>query len=166
MENSDIGVRLFGGITISENRVTSAEVFFQQAQTALLDAEKDSSENIKLYNPDTHHAIVDRLRFQTEIQTALMRGQFVVYYQPIVSLASRTIVGKEALIRWEHPARGLLGPDEFLAAAEQGGFIEQIGEYMLEQVCAQHAWQDQGLVMGWVSVNISAIQFRSTGLPK
>jgi EAL domain-containing protein (putative c-di-GMP-specific phosphodiesterase class I)/GGDEF domain-containing protein len=167
MENSDIGVRLFGGITISENRVTSAEVFFQQAQTALLDAEKDSSENIKLYNPDTHHAIVDRLRFQTEIQTALMRGQFVVYYQPIVSLASRTIVGKEALIRWEHPARGLLGPDEFLAAAEQGGFIEQIGEYMLEQVCAQHrAWQDQGLVMGWVSVNISAIQFRSTGLPQ
>lgn len=167
IEDSDLHIRLFGGITISEHEAISAEAFFQQAQTALYDAEHNSSENIKLYNPDIHHAIVDRLRFQTEIRNALLREQFTVYYQPIIRLESRQIVGKEALIRWNHPVRGLLEPTEFLAAAEQGGFIEQIGEYMLEKVCRQHrTWQKQGLVLGWASVNISASHFRSPNFPQ
>lgn len=167
IDGSDLDIRLFGGLTIREHGTISAEAFFQQAQTALFEAEQNSSENIKLYNPEMHHAIVDRLRFQTEIRNALMREQFTVYYQPIIRLDSRQIVGKEALIRWKHPVRGLLEPGEFLTAAEQGGFIEQIGEYMLERVCEQHrAWQEQGHVMGWVSVNISANHFRSPDFPE
>ncbi len=167
IEGSDVEIRLFGGVTIGEHEALSAEAFFQQAQTALYDAEHDSVGTVKLYNPDIHHAIMDKLRFQTEIRNALLRRQFTVYYQPIIRLESRQIVGKEALIRWNHPVRGLLQPGEFLPAAEQGGFMEQIGEYMLEEVCRQHRlWQKQGLVMGRAAVNISASHFRSPNFPQ
>lgn len=165
-EANDLSVRIFGGISISEGEDLTADLFYQQAQAALYEAEHSSQEQLKLYNPDTHHAMVDRLRFQTEIHVALDRGQFVIFYQPIVDLSANAIVGKEALIRWEHPAKGLLAPDQFLQVAEQGGFIEEIGKYVLHRVCAQHEeWLKQGIEPGWVAVNISANHFRSPHFP-
>ena len=84
----------------------------------------------------------------------------------MVDLLSKSVVGKEALIRWNHPSRGLLAPGQFLPAAEQGGLVERIGEYMLHKVCAQHEeWLKAGLKPGWVSVNISALHFRSPHFP-
>lgn len=165
-DKEDLTIRLFGGISISEGDELTAESFYQQAQTALYEAERSINEQLKLYNPNTHHAMVDRIRFQTEIRSALEKEQFTVFYQPIVDLKTGAIVGKESLIRWIHPVRGLLMPNDFLEIAEQGGFIEEIGEYMLNKVCAQHkTWQDQGFEVGWVSVNISANHFRSTHFP-
>lgn len=158
----DLTIRLFGGISISEGDTLQAEVFYQQAQTALYEAERSINEQLKLYNPNTHHAMVDRLRFQTEIRSALEKERFVAFYQPIIDLKTGSIVGKEALIRWRHPTKGILAPGEFLDVAEQGGFIEEIGEYMLNQVCNQHKkWLADGIDSGWVSVNISAKHFRS-----
>lgn len=167
IDNRNLQLRLFGGITISElDTPTNAEDFYQQAQTALYEAERNLTEQLKLYNPNTHQAIMERLRFQTEIRTAFEQEQFTVFYQPIIELESRRIVGKEALIRWKHPVRGLLAPGEFLDAVEQGGFIEQLGEYMLEKVCVQHRqWHDQDMDLGWVAVNISANHFRSPHFP-
>lgn len=162
----NLNARLFGGISISENRDLRAEEFYQQAQAALYEAEHSSQEQLKLYNPNTHHAIVDRLRFQTEIRNALDKKQFTVFYQPIIDLETNSVVGKEALIRWKHPIRGLLIPSSFLEAAEQGGFIEELGQFMLEEVCDQHRkWQNEGRELGWVAVNISANHFRSPHFP-
>lgn len=167
LEKRDLSVRLYGGVTISEGEAVSAKAFFQQAQTALYDAEHYAGESTKLYNPNMHRTIVDRVRFQTEIRNALERRQFTAFYQPIIELDSGAVVGKEALIRWKHPVRGLLAPSNFLKTAEQGGFIEQIGEYMLDEVCKQHQeWQKQGRSTGWVAVNISASHFRSPGFPQ
>lgn len=161
-EEGDLSVRLCGGISISVEQDVGADLFYQQAQAALYEAEHGDAEALKLYNPSVHHALVERMRFQTEIRTGLEQGQFTVYYQPVVDLATQTIAGKEALIRWNHPTRGLLLPGQFLPAAEQGGLVEQIGEFMLEQVCAQHEeWLKAGCDPGWVSVNISAHHFRS-----
>ena len=167
MTEQKLQIRLFSGITISEpDESVNSEVFYQQARAALYEAERSLNEQLKLYNPTTHHLIMDRLRFQTEIRAAFELEQFTVFYQPIIDLKSRTIVGKEALIRWRHPVRGLLAPGEFLDAVEQGGFIEQIGEYMLETVCTQHReWLSQGMDLGWVAVNISANHFRSPHFP-
>ncbi len=165
-QSGDIHVNIFGGMSISEDANIQGDVFFQQAQTALYEAEHSSGEQLRLYNSATHSDMVNRLRFQTEIRTGLEKGQFSAYYQPIVDLQQNVVVGKEALIRWEHPTRGLLIPADFLQAAEQGGLIEEIGEYMLERVCRQHrSWLDAGLDLGWVAVNISANQFRSPDFP-
>lgn len=159
-------VRLCGGISISVDRNLSADLLYQQAQAALYEAEHSGDEPLKLYNPSVHHALVERMRFQTEIRTGLEQGQFTVYYQPVVDLQTGRIAGKEALIRWNHPTRGLLNPSQFLPAVEQGGLVEQIGEFMLDQVCAQHEqWVKAGFDPGWVSVNVSAHHFRSPHFP-
>jgi diguanylate cyclase (GGDEF)-like protein len=166
-DSNDLNVKVYGGISISEGDDLQADAFFQQAQTALYEAEHSSGEQLKLYNSNTHHALVDRLRFQTEIRNALDKHQLIAFYQPIVDLERNVVVGKEALIRWKHPVRGLLNPAHFLQAAEQGGFIEEIGEYMLHYVCAQHrSWLEQGVHLGWVAVNISANHFRSPHFPE
>ena len=165
-QSDDLNVHVFGGISISEDNGLRSDAFYQQAQTALYEAEHSTGDQLKLYNPNTHHALVDRLRFQAEIRAALDKGHFTTVYQPIVDLNRNIIVGKEALIRWKHPSRGLLTPEHFLQVAEQGGFIEEIGEYMLHQVCAQHQiWLEKGLDLGWVAVNISAHHFRSLHFP-
>ena len=165
-EPNDLNVNLLGGISISEDPELTADEFFHQAQTALYEAEHSAEDRLRLYNSDTHRAMVERLRFQSEIRTALDEGQFVPFYQPIVDLRTNVIVGKEALIRWDHPVRGLLPPSQFLQIAEQGGFIEEIGKYMLHRVCSQHqAWLAQGIDLGWVAVNISANHFRSKEFP-
>jgi diguanylate cyclase (GGDEF)-like protein len=165
-DESDMAVRLCGGISISVEQGLSADLFYQQAQAALYEAEHSGDEALKLYNPSVHHALVERMRFQSEIRTGLEQGQFTVYYQPVIDLKTQTVAGKEALIRWNHPTRGLLSPGQFLPAAEQGGLLEQIGEFMLDQVCAQHEqWLKAGFDPGWVSVNISANHFRSSHFP-
>lgn len=158
--------RIFGGISISERQGLDAELVYQQAQAALYEAERTSQEQLKLYNPNTHHAMVDRLRFQTEVHTAVIQEQFCVFYQPIIDLRTNTIIGKEALVRWRHPLRGLLTPGHFLEVAEENALIEDIGEFMLHEVCRQHQeWLTQGLQLGWVAINISPNHFRSPHFP-
>lgn len=165
-QSDDINVNIFGGMSINEDEDIRGDAFFQQAQTALYEAEHSNGEQLKLYNSTTHSDLVNRLRFQTEIRTGLDKEQFCAYYQPIVDLERNIIVGKEALIRWEHPTRGLLAPADFLQAAEQGGLTDEIGAYMLSHVCTQHQrWLNEGLDLGWVAVNISANQFRSPSFP-
>ena len=164
--SNSVSVHLYGGMSISEGDGLTAELFFQQAQTALYEAEHSVGDSLKLYNSDTHHAMVNRLRFQSEIRLGLDNKEFLAFYQPVVDLERNEIVGKEALIRWQHPERGLLAPADFLSAAEQGAYIEEIGEYMLHWVCSQHqAWLEAGLDMGWVAVNVSANHFRSPHFP-
>ncbi|NMB02179.1 MAG: EAL domain-containing protein [Firmicutes bacterium] len=160
--DDELTVRLFGGISISDDQEVNVNTFYQQAQTALYEAEHNSDEPLKLYSPTMHHTLLERLRFQTEIRSALEQDQFVVYYQPVVDLKNQCIAGKEALVRWKHPTRGILAPDQFLQAVEQGGFMEELSEFVLDQVCAQHEeWINQGFDPGWVAVNISANHFRS-----
>lgn len=166
-EGDELNVRLFGGISISDDKTLSVTAFYQQAQAALYEAEHTPDEPLKLYNPSIHHALLDKLSIQSEIRTAFEQEQFAVYYQPVVDLKTNTVSGKEALIRWNHPTRGLLTPGDFLQAIEQGGYIEELGEYVLHEVCVQHEkWSALGFNPGWVSVNISANHFRSPLFPR
>ena len=129
------------------------------------EAEHSAEDRLRLYNSDTHRAMVERLRFQSEIRTALTKASLSPSTSPLW-IWTNVIVGKEALIRWDHPVRGLLPPSQFLQIAEQGGFIEEIGKYMLHRACSQHqAWLAQGIDLGWVAVNISANHFRSKEFP-
>ena len=105
------------------------------------------------------------LALESELRLALVEDQFVLHYQSQYSLLERRVIGCEALIRWQHPARGLLFPAEFLDVAEKSGLIVAIGEWVLRKACAQAAeWRQAGLIDFPVAVNISAIQFRKPGL--
>jgi EAL domain-containing protein (putative c-di-GMP-specific phosphodiesterase class I) len=109
----------------------------------------------------------ERLQTEIELRRALSQGELRVYYQPIVSLADRSISGVEALARWQHPTRGLVSPLEFIPLAEDTGLIIPIGQWVLEQACQQvRVWRDQhpSLASLVVSVNLSARQFQRADL--
>ena len=96
-----------------------------------------------------------------DIRAALEKGQFNVYYQPIVSLEDGNILAAEALLRWEHPEKGMISPSLFLPIAEEIGLIGQIGDYVLRAACAQTmAWRDEGIHLSQIAVNVSTRQVR------
>jgi EAL domain-containing protein (putative c-di-GMP-specific phosphodiesterase class I) len=112
-----------------------------------------------------HTSAVELLHLEGELKHAVARKEWLVYYQPIVSITSGKPVGAEALIRWRHPQRGILAPHEFIQVAEDTGLILPIGEHVLRTACRQaKAWREAGYSKFWVSVNISARQFRDKDL--
>lgn len=112
-------------------------------------------------NADTR----ERLGLELDLRQALERGEFVLYYQPIVDLRGGRLLAVEALLRWQHPQHGMLGPDRFIAVAEQCGLIVEIGQWVLDEACRQAMlWQLAGLPRFVVSVNLSAVQFRRGSL--
>jgi EAL domain-containing protein (putative c-di-GMP-specific phosphodiesterase class I) len=109
--------------------------------------------------------VQDRVRLESELRQALKRGEFVVHYQPEVNTENGQIVGMEALVRWRHPERGLLYPDEFIPLAEETGLILPLGEWVLRTACAQNgAFQKAGLPPVRVGVNLSSRQFQDARL--
>jgi EAL domain-containing protein (putative c-di-GMP-specific phosphodiesterase class I) len=110
-----------------------------------------------------HSAIVARHELSAELSRSLGRGELVVFYQPIVALASRTITGVEALVRWRHPIRGLIGPDDFVHLAEETGSILPLGRWVLDEACRQAvAWSTSGQAAPdlMISVNLAAQQLQ------
>jgi EAL domain-containing protein (putative c-di-GMP-specific phosphodiesterase class I) len=108
---------------------------------------------------------LERLELESDLSRALERGEFLLYYQPKVEIATGLITGTEALLRWKHPVRGLVPPLEFISLAEETGLIVPIGEWVLATACAQNkVWQDLGLTRLGISVNLSARQFSDSML--
>src|SRR5437879_9982354 len=116
----------------------------------------------EVFDADMRASVMARLQLETDLRRALEREEFRNFYQPIVSLASGKIAGFEALLRWEHPTRGLLGPEEFIAVAEETGLIRELGWWNLREACRQISdWKanpdaDPDLI---ISVNLSVKQF-------
>ncbi len=102
---------------------------------------------------------------EADLRRALERSEFTLYYQPRLSLEDLRVEAVEALLRWRHPQRGFVAPDEFIPLAEQNGLIVDIGDWVLREACAQaRRWRDTG-APGWqVAVNVSGVQFRDGSL--
>jgi EAL domain-containing protein (putative c-di-GMP-specific phosphodiesterase class I) len=113
----------------------------------------------QFFTADVHERIRHRMELETSLRLALERDEFVLHYQPQVGLRTGSIVGVEALLRWRHPERGLVGPAQFIAFAEETGLIIDLGEWALREACKQNkAWQDAGLPPVPIAVNMSAKQ--------
>ncbi len=109
---------------------------------------------------ETNASALEGLSVEAELGRALERDEFRLHYQPKVDLRTGQVIGVEALIRWQHPERGMILPRHFISVAEETGLIVPIGDWVLHTACAQNrAWQDQGLARRRVAVNVSAVQF-------
>jgi diguanylate cyclase (GGDEF)-like protein len=158
------------GVALSGGDRDSASSLLRDADTAMYMAKERGRARIELFDPQSHGLVLDRIRIRSELHGALERGEFRVYYQPIVEVATGRVFGVEALLRWQHPERGLLHPGEFLTMAEESGLIVPIGAWVLEESCRQAAaWTHERRSDGFggdpisISVNLSPRQLVEPG---
>jgi PAS domain S-box/diguanylate cyclase (GGDEF) domain len=137
----------------------------KQADIALGIVKDNGRNGCMLYTGETDNSSLERLTMQHEMKLALARGDFRLYYQPQYAIESGRLIGMEALIRWQHPERGMIPPGEFIPIAEESGLIVQLGDWVLAEACRQNkAWQSRGLPAVPVSVNLSMRQFLQRNL--
>jgi len=146
---------------------SDSESLLRNAESAMRAARDKMRGSYHFYSADLHSSISKRLSLEQELRQAVDRGEFVVHYQPKRFTGSGHISGAEALIRWQHPSRGLLTPGSFIDVAEETGLIVPIGEWVLRQACDQvMSWLESGLKAATVAVNLSSAQFHGTDLLK
>lgn len=155
------------GIVMFDKRYVSAGELLRDADLAMYHAKGLGGNQFQLFDDSMHTSAVELIRLEGELKHAVEREEWLVYYQPIISIDNGKPVGAEALVRWRHPQRGILPPQEFIQVAEETGLIIPLGESVLRTACRQaKAWRDTGYAKFWVSVNISARQFRDQELVK
>ncbi len=148
------------GIALYPTDGTRAEVLQSNAAAALHQAKVSGRGTLSFFSPDMSSRAIARLTLEADLRNALNGNELVLYYQPQVDLAQRHIVGLEALVRWQHPQRGMIPPSEFIPLAEESGLIVKLGDWVLNEACRQvRTWTDAGLLPGQTSVNVSAVQF-------
>ena len=157
------------GIALGGANYDHPEEILRDADTAMYRAKSLGKAHYEVFNADMRASVMARLELETDLRRAIERQEFRNFYQPIVDLQTGQITGFEALLRWEHPTRGLLAPKEFIAVAEQTGLIRELGWWNLRQACSDisdwnaHWSADRPLTM---SVNLSMKQFMQAGLVK
>lgn len=141
------------------------QTLLKNAGAALYKAKKSGGANYQFFTADMHELATRRLALETNLRRAIQNQEFLIHYQPRVSVDSLEITGVEALVRWQHPQFGLVSPSEFIPLAEDTGLIVPIGEWVLRQACEQNRrWQEQGFAPIQVAVNISGRQFHDRDL--
>jgi diguanylate cyclase (GGDEF)-like protein len=141
------------------------QTLLKNAGAALYKAKRSGGANYQFYTADMHELASRRLALETNLRRAIQNEEFLIHYQPRVSVDTLEITGVEALVRWQHPQLGLVSPSEFIPLAEDTGLIVPIGEWVLRNACLQNKrWQDQGFAPIQVAVNISARQFHDQDL--
>ena len=149
------------GIAVGPGDGLSPDSLLRNADLALYRAKGDGRGTFRFFEPAMDLQMQTRRMMEQDLRKALPAGEFELYYQPVVNLARNEISGCEALIRWNHPERGMVSPAAFIPLAEDIGFIVPIGEWVIRQACATAARWPEDL---HVAVNISAVQFRNPGL--
>jgi diguanylate cyclase (GGDEF)-like protein/PAS domain S-box-containing protein len=155
------------GIALSSPNYEQPDEILRDADTAMYRAKSLGKARYEVFDADMRASVMARLQLETDLRRALERGEFSNYYQPIVDLASGDIAGFEALLRWRHPTRGLLGPGEFIGVAEETGLIRELGWWNLGEACRQISeWRASSKAHEHltISVNLSAKQFLQPNL--
>ena len=172
LEGQEVFVTASIGIAVGGESATASvgeqpEHLLRDAHTAMYRAKALGAGRYQVFNASMHDLAVERLQLETDLRMALKRREFLLHYQPFVCLATGRIIGFEALVRWQHPLRGLVSPVKFIPVAEETGAIVPLGEWVLEEACRQlRIWEvmfevDRPLIM---SVNLSGKQFAQPNL--
>ncbi len=165
VSGNEIFVTTSIGLAVYPQDGETAEILIDNSSRAQKQAKtlQDRS-NFHFYSQDVNRVIIDQIQVEIDLHHAIEQNQFVLYYQPKLELNTDTITSMEALIRWKHPTKGLVYPDQFIPVAEKTGMILRIGNWCLQTACKQtKKWIDMGAKDIRTSVNISAIEFSSRG---
>lgn len=153
------------GITTFPADGDNGETLLRNADTAMYRAKERGRDNYQLYTASMNAKMMERIAVEQDLRHALERDELKVFYQAIVSVETGQVTGAEALLRWDHPQRGIITPDEFIPLAEETGLIVEIGESVLREACLQlRKWRAEGLPLSLVAVNLSARQLQQENL--
>lgn len=169
LNGHEIFISVSIGIVLSNIGYEHADDALRDADIAMYRSKALGRARYELFNPDLRSHAMARLELETDLRHAIEHSEFLLHYQPILSLSSEKITGFEALLRWQHPERGLISPADFIPVAEETGLIIPIGIWVIEEACRQMKfWQEQNLANRnlTISVNMSGKQFQQPDLPQ
>jgi diguanylate cyclase (GGDEF)-like protein/PAS domain S-box-containing protein len=154
------------GVAVHPRDGSDAQEILKNASLAMYQAKGDGGNQFRFYAADMHSRAREALALDSRLREAIAQNQFVLHFQPQIDLRTRTIIGAEALVRWQAPDRGLVSPGEFLPRAEKTGLILPINEWVLREACREATtWQRRGLPPLRIGVNLSSIQFQKQSVP-
>ena len=155
------------GIAVFPNDGNEADTVIRNAETAMHHAKRGTKGTYEFYSSDLNARALHKLSVGNELRAALERDELRLFYQPKLNTESGALVGAEALVRWQHPQRGLLNPGEFITIAEESGLIVPLGDWVLHAACKQiKQWGQAGFAVPRISVNVASHQFREGRLPE
>jgi diguanylate cyclase (GGDEF)-like protein len=162
LDGNEIRTGTSVGIALYDAANGDVEKLLTQADVALYRAKAEGRGTFRYFTESMDVEVHTRVRLGTELRHALAAGQLFLVYQPQVEVSSGRIVGVEALLRWQHPERGLISPSEFIPIAEKTGLIVAVGQWVLREACRQaRSWLDAGIAPTLMAVNLSGLQFKS-----
>ena len=166
LQGQDVAIRASVGIATYDSPEQTADELLRNADISMYAAKSQGKDRLVVYESAVHDAAIWRLQLRTDLPLALERDELVLAYQPVVDLETQEVLGVEALLRWQHPRRGLIGPAEFVPIAEESGLIVPIGRWVLERACLQaREWRDARDGHGLdLSVNLSSRQIEDPNL--
>ena len=160
--NNEAVVSASIGVTVGPVDGENVELLLKNADTAMYQAKAAGRNTFQFFTKSMNEVVSKRMGIEQALRQAIKRQEFVLHYQPVVLLDNGEIIGAEALIRWQHPDKGLIYPDSFIEIAEEAGLIEPIGQWVIEQACADlRHWHDLGIKIQ-VAVNVSSRQCKQT----
>ncbi len=166
LENHELHITGSVGVTIYPWDCANAADLLKHSDTAMYRAKAKGGNNFQYYTAGMQTSPLDGTTIDVELRRALVKGEFLLHYQPQMDLQSRQIIGMEALIRWQHPYQGMVQPMNFIPKAEETGMIVPIGEWVLQAASLQaKKWENEGRLLAPISVNLSAQQIHQRSLP-
>lgn len=160
LEGREFFVTASIGIALAPQDGSELSQLMKNADTAMYHAKEHGKNNFQFYQADMNASALERLELESDLRHAQEQSQFVLHYQPQFAGDGNRLTGVEALLRWSHPTRGLVPPDEFIPVLEELGLVVQVGEWVLEEACRQlKAWHEEKIRIPKISVNLSARQF-------
>ena len=164
IEGKEVFVHGSVGIAITHGGDSADEVL-RNADVAMYAAKSGGKDRYQIFDGAMHEGVMERLDLKADLQRAVERNEFVVHYQPLFDLSTQRILGAEALVRWNHPSRGMVLPEEFIPLAEETGLILEIGRFVLEEACRQVSWWQMEFDPSLsVSVNLSGRQLQESNV--
>jgi diguanylate cyclase (GGDEF)-like protein/PAS domain S-box-containing protein len=148
------------GYNIFPEDATDGQTLLKNSENALVFANLTGGNSIRRFETSMNNAALEKLELTNRLRRAIDQNEFVLYYQPQVNMSDGKVAGLEALIRWNHPEKGIISPNEFIPLAEESGLINSIGDWVLKEVCSQlHIWNEMGFEPPPISVNTSPNQY-------